>query len=74
VPHAPQDGGLEVLKLFGIDGYGGGLKEPRVLVILLELGGVAGPLYPGHKGCRYLNEELHKKGGIQYINLSKAEC
>ena len=37
---------LEVFKLFGIDGYGRGPKEAGILVILLELGGVAGPLDP----------------------------
>jgi hypothetical protein len=50
-----QDGGLELLKLFGIDRNGRGSKEAGILVILLELRGVAGPLDPGHKRCRYLN-------------------
>jgi hypothetical protein len=52
---------LELLKLFGMDRRGGEPKEPGILVVLLELGGVARALDPGHQRCRYLKLGLTKR-------------
>jgi hypothetical protein len=52
---------LELLKLFGMDRRGGEPKEPGILVVLLELGGVARALDPRHQGRGYLKLGLTKR-------------
>jgi hypothetical protein len=52
---------LELLKLFGMDRRGGEPKEPGILVVLLELGGVARALDPRHQRCGYLKLGLTKR-------------